>query len=275
MPKQLFGITAASVALIGLYLYAIKPNSDRTSKMKPYEERMIAHRGLFDNNSSLPENSVASFRLAVENGYGIELDVQLTADKKLVVFHDENLKRMCGIDKILHKCSYKELQQYRLADSNERIPLFSEVLSVIGGKVPLIVEIKSEGDWKTTTQMTAELLDHYSGLYVIESFHPGAVKWFRKKRPDIIRGQLSMDYFKHGEKLPWIIKFLLTNLMLNFISRPDFIAYDHTQADQLSYKICRKLFKVENVAWTIQNEDDLRKARKNFNCFIFDGFIPK
>ena len=275
MPKPLLGITAVSAALAGLYLYAIKPNSGRISEMKPYEERMIAHRGLFDNNSTSPENSIASFRLAVENGFGIELDVQLTTDKKLVVFHDENLKRMCGVDRILHQCSYQELQQYRLADSDEKIPLFSEVLRVIGGKVPLIVEIKSEGDWRTTSRMTAELLDHYSGLYVIESFHPGVVKWFRENRPDVIRGQLSMDYFKHCEKFPWIKKFLLTNLMLNFISRPDFIAYDHTQVNQFSYQICRKLFKVENVAWTIRSEDDLWRARKTFKCFIFDGFIPK
>ncbi|WP_034447899.1 glycerophosphodiester phosphodiesterase family protein [Butyrivibrio sp. AE2032] len=261
--------------LFGLYLFAIKPGADRTARMKPFEEKMIAHRGFFNNDSDAPENSLKAFKLAVENGYGIELDVQHTTDNKLVVFHDENLKRMCGVDKKLYECSYDELQQYHLANSDEKIPLFSDVLSIIKEDVPLIVEIKSEGDWKTTTEMTAEMMDKFHGIYVIESFHPSVVSWFRKNRPDVIRGQLSMDFFIQDVTQTWIEKLLLTNLMLNFRARPDFIAYDHHSVNQFSYRLCRKLFTVENVAWTIRSEEELQQAKKYFKCFIFDSFTPK
>ena len=132
------------------------PNRGRKEKMKVFEKQYIAHRGLFDNESEAPENSIPAFQRAVQQGYGIELDVQLTTDNRLVVFHDETLQRMCGFDKKLTECSYDELKHYRLAKSDEKIPLFDEVLKVIDGKVPLIVEVKSEGDWKKTTQLMAE-----------------------------------------------------------------------------------------------------------------------
>lgn len=242
--------------------------------MTVFEEKYIAHRGLFDNRSSAPENSIPAFKKAVENGYGIELDVQLTSDHQLVVFHDETLKRMCGVERILHKCTFSELQLYTLAESEEKIPLFEDVLKIIDGKVPLIVEVKSEGDWKETTKVMAEMMDDYQGVYCMESFHPFAVEWFRKNRPNIIRGQLSTNYFKDEIKRKWYERFVLTNLMLNFKSKPDFIAYNHLWRNQWGYRLCRKFFDVENVAWTIKNSDELRKAEEVFQIIIFDSFIP-
>ena len=265
---------AAVVLLFGLYLFLIKPNLGRREMMKTYEKQYIAHRGLYDNATDAPENSLNAFRKAVENGYGIELDVQLTTDGKLVVFHDGSLKRMCGADKMLWKCCFDELEKLKLAQSEERIPLFSDVLAVVGGKVPLIVEVKSEGDCVKTAMAAAELLDKYDGTYCVESFAPSAVKWYRKNRPDVIRGQLSMDYFRSGSPLPWIAKLALSDLWLNCVSRPDFIAYDHSQADRLSYRICRKIFPVENVCWTVKNQEQLDKAKKIFDVYIFDSFIP-
>lgn len=214
------------------------PNRGRKEKMKVFEKQYIAHRGLFDNESEAPENSIPAFQRAVQQGYGIELDVQLTTDNRLVVFHDETLQRMCGFDKKLTECSYDELKHYRLAKSDEKIPLFDEVLKVIDGKVPLIVEVKSEGDWKKTTQLMAERMDSYQGCYCMESFHPFAVKWFKDHRPD-------------------------------------FIAYNHLWKKDFSYTLCRKLFKPENVAWTIKNQKELEEAEKTFDVIIFDSFIPK
>ena len=258
-----------------LFLYLIMPNrTNRHSQMKPFEEVYVAHRGLYNNETNAPENSLNAFRLAVENGYGIELDVQRTTDGKLVVFHDGNLKRICGVDKMLCECSYQELQKLRLADSDQRIPLFSEVLRVIGGKVPLVVEIKSEGECMKTVADAAEMLDNYKGIYCIESFHAGVVKWVRRNRPDVIRGQLALDHFKWKTKLPWIEKLVLSDLMMNFMSRPDFIAYDHRYAYRLSYRLLRRIFPVENVAWTVQSQAELEKAKKIFQCIIFDSFIP-
>lgn len=266
---------AAAGILSGLYLLSIVPNRGRKEKMKVFEKQYIAHRGLFDNESEAPENSIPAFRRAVEQGYGIELDVQLTTDNRLVVFHDETLQRICGFDKKLTECSYDELKHYRLAKSDENIPLFDEVLKVIDGKVPLIVEVKSEGDWKKTTQLMAERMDSYQGCYCMESFHPFAVKWFKDYRPEIIRGQLSTNYFKDQINRKWYEKFLLSNLMLNFLTKPDFIAYNHLWKKDFSYTLCRKLFKPENVAWTIKNQKELEEAEKTFDVIIFDSFIPK
>ncbi len=269
-------VCAVIVIVCGAFLFCIGPNRDRREKMRPFEERYIAHRGLFDNDGPAPENSLLAFKKAVEGGYGIELDVQMTTDEKLVVFHDEYLERMCGNGGILCEHSYEELQQYTLARSREKIPLLRDVLDIVGGKVPLIVEIKSEGKWKRTCELTAGMLDGYDGIFCVESFHPFAVGWFRKHRPAYIRGQLSTNYFKdESEKgTPWAVKFVLTNLLLNFVSRPDFIAYNHKDANVLSYRICRSIFPVENVAWTVKSPGDLERAEKVFRVIIFDSFIP-
>lgn len=261
--------------LVAAYLFCLKPATPRMEKMKPFLDVYIAHRGLYNNKGEAPENSISAFQKAVSHQYGIELDVQMTADRQLVVFHDENLLRMCGIDRILHTCDYHELTKCPLKKTVETIPLFSEVLKLIDGKVPLVVEIKSEGDWRSTTEKTANMLDQYEGIYCIESFHPGVLRWYRKNRPHIIRGQLSMDYFKHNTKKLWISKFVMTNLLMNYLSKPDFIAYDHRQADQFSYRLCRLLFKPVNFAWTIKNQEDLKSAKDRFQSFIFDSFIPE
>ena len=303
------------------YLFLIKPNTGRQEKMKPFEETYIAHRGLFDNgedsmsvdntsynggvnNNVVPENSIPAFEKAVEAGYGIELDVQTTSDGRLVVFHDETLLRMCGVDRKLYECSYDELQKYHLAKTKERIPLFDEVLKVIDGKVPLIVEIKSEGNWRLTTRLTAERLLSYGGVslnddkqnnrgagsdkdkvekqlhdaryvYCMESFHPLVVKWFKDNRPDVLRGQLSTNFFRSKMKRAWYEKIILTNLLLNFLAKPDFIAYNYRYKNQPSFWLCRVLFKVVSVAWTVRSEKVLKRVLRVFDVIIFDSFLPE
>ena len=147
-------------------------------------------------------------------------------------------------------------------------------MEVIDGKVPLVVEIKSAGNWKETTARMAERMDSYKGIYCMESFHPFAVEWFRKNRPDIIRGQLADDFFRTEENMSIIRKIILSSLLLNNHSRPDFIAYNFEHANQWSYTICRKLFHVVNVAWTPRCQQELDAAKKIFDVFIFDSFIP-
>ncbi len=261
-------------ALIILFLFCIAPKTGRREQMEPYERSGIAHRGLFDNESDAPENSIAAFRKAVDAGCGIELDVQMTTDGQLVVFHDDSLERMCGVDRTLTDCSRAELEALHLADSGEGIPLFSDVLTVIDGKVPLIVEIKSEGDWLNTTERTAQMLDRYEGLYCMESFSPRVVRWFRRYRPAVIRGQLSTNYFKDDLGQPRFRSFMLTNLLYDFLSRPDFIAYNYLWRDQWGYRICRRLFRVVNAAWTIRSPAEMEQAKKIFDIIIFDSFSP-
>ena len=263
------------VILFIAYLLALRPNTRRREQMQPFEKVMIAHRGFFDNETEYPENSLPAFQRAVKAGYGIELDVQLTTDEKLVVFHDASLKRMCGIDRKVTECSYVELQQYTLASSTQKIPLLDEVLSVIAGRTPLIVEIKPEGNYIQTARRLDARMTEYDGIYCIESFHPLVVAWYHRHQPDVIRGQLSSDFMKENEGLNCLVRFLMSNLLLNFFVKPDFIAYNHKYSDQPSYRLCRKLYQVENAAWTIKSQEELERARENFQIYIFDSFIPK
>lgn len=272
---QIFlAITAAVLAVLILYILSLKPNRPRLEGFAPFEKVMIAHRGFYDNNSDAPENSLPAFRKAVEAGFGIEMDVQLTKDGKLVVFHDETLKRMCGADRVLTDLTYEELMEYRLAHSDERVPLFRDVFEIFRNKIPAVIEIKPHGDYIRTIEELMKYLDGYDGAYCVESFHPAAVHWFRRHRPDILRGQISTVYSK-ATKQPWIVKFVATNLMCNFYARPDFISYNFKYKDQFSYRLLRKLYRVENVAWTIQSKEDMRKAEGTFGIFIFDSFDPR
>ena len=270
-------LTINLLALIIFYLFLIKPNTNkkRKEKMKSFEKVYLTHRGLF-NNVDIPENSIKAFIQTVKNGYGTELDVQLTKDNILVVFHDESLLRMCGINKKLRECTYNELQTYNLLNTKEKIPLFKDVLDILKEDTPLIIEIKPEGDFLKTTDETIKLIKTYKRNYIIESFNPSVVKHLKDNYPEIIRGQLAYNMLKDPKaKGNCFIKFALTNLLLNFITRPDFVAYDINNMNNLSFILCSKLFKSECVAWTLKSQDNLTKAKKYYKQFIFDSFIPK
>ncbi|MDO4197545.1 MAG: glycerophosphodiester phosphodiesterase family protein [Erysipelotrichaceae bacterium] len=243
--------------------------------MKEYEKTFIAHRGFF-NNKDIPENSIKAFKRAVENGYGIELDTQITKDDKIVVFHDGNLKRMTGVDRMLIDCTYEELQQYRLLDTDERIPLFTDVLKVLHKDTPLIVEIKSEGRYILNTKMTVAILRNYDGLYNIESFHPMVPYYLKKNEPDIIRGQLSFNSLNYTEgNTPLYQRFICTFLLMCFLNKPDYIAYDVNSVDNISFRIISRLYKAKCVAWTVKSEEQYQKIKDYYDVFIFDSYVPK
>lgn len=257
-----------------LYLFSVAPRMigkpDRTRLLG----RHYAHRGLFNNKGPAPENSLAAFRLAVENGYGIELDVQLSKDNIPVVFHDATLKRMCGVDGNVWDYTLEELQQMKLASSDETIPTFAEVLETVAGKTPLIVEYKLDRVQTTVCELANELLtayeEKYDGAYCIESFHPLAVMWYKKNRPDIIRGQLSMEFWRDKEKKYANYMVILSFLLSNFATRPDFIAYKHTDYKNISRRIC-KLLGALSVTWTIKSVEQYEKVKDQFDLFIFDS----
>ena len=265
---------AALALLVILYVLSLSSSGERRAQMKPYMEQYIAHRGFF-NNKDVPENSLKAFALAVQHGYGIELDVQLTADNKLVVFHDEELIRMCGAEGNLWQKTFDEIKDLRLLETDEPIPLFEDVLNTVGGRVPLIVEIKSEGRYTDCSRLANEMLKGYKGEFCVESFHPLVVRWFKKHSPHIVRGQLSTDHIKDGEKGGNVGRFLLSNMVFNFLSKPDFIAFNHEHKGMFSFKLCRKLYKPVTVAWTIKSEEQLENARDSFEVFIFDSFVPQ
>ena len=270
----LYVVLIVILVLIVLYFLAIKPRLSRQKQWAPFKGVYYAHRGLHDNESEAPENSLPAFKKAVKAGYGIELDVQLTKDRVPVVFHDFTLERACGKPGKVYEYTYEELQQFPLFQSNERIPKFEEVLKVVDGKVPLIVEIKLEWMDLTVCAFVDKLLKEYKGMYCIESFNPLVRTWYRMYHNDVLRGQLSDAFLKEGE-YRGVLYWILQNLLLNWMTKPDFVAYNHKYADNLSRRLCRKLYKNMAAAWTIKSQQELEAAKEEFDVFIFDSFIPK
>ncbi len=269
----LYVVLIIAAVLVLLYFLAIMPRLTGRAKRKDFLGVYYAHRGLHDNASDAPENSMAAFKKAVKKGYGVELDVQLTKDKVPVVFHDFTLERICRREGKVSDYTWQELKEFKLCDSQERIPLFADVLKTVDGKVPLIVELKVEWMDISVCPIADRLLRQYQGLYCIESFNPLALSWYRRYHNDVVRGQLADGFLKSGE-FKGILYFFLQNLLLNWITKPDFIAYNHKYADIAARRICRKLYRSMAVAWTIKNQEELEKAKGQFDIFIFDSFIP-
>lgn len=254
-----------------LYLFLIAPKAAvRTKELLGVH---YAHRGLHDNQSIHPENSMNAFKKAIKAGYGIELDVQLTKDWVPVVFHDYTLDRVCGVEGKVYEYTYEELKQFKLGITQESIPRFEDVMKYIGGRVPVIVELKTEGMDMSLCAIVDKVLREYQGVYCIESFNPLAVYWFRRNHPEVIRGQLS-DAFSKSDKYKGALYWALEHLLFNCLTKPDFIAYNHKYPRKLSRLLCRKLYRALAVAWTIKSEEELAEARKNFDLFIFDSFQP-
>lgn len=224
--KWMIRLGAGLAGAVALPLWLLAPGGASRRQKEPFLGRNFAHRGLHTRDRSVPENSLEAFRLAARAGYGIELDVRLSRDGQVVVFHDDTLTRMCGVDKRVDELSYAELSQLRLAGTEQRIPLFTEALDVIRGRGPLIVELKTGRNYRELCEKTYELLERYRGDVCIESFNPMIVGWFRLHGRDLVRGQLAMPAERYkGESISPLQGFLMSRVLMNFISRPQFIAY--------------------------------------------------
>lgn len=267
-------ILLALLLITALYLLAIMPSRSKID-FSNFNKHFYAHRGLHKEVHISPENSYAAFELAVKNNYGIELDVQLTKDNIPVVFHDYTLERLCGKQIHLIDLTLEELQQYTLYSSYERIPTLESILNLVDGKVPLIIEYKIKHTNNSVCKYSNDLLVHYKGSYCIESFNPFALYWYKKNRPDIIRGQLSSNFIKDKNKGNKLLHFIVQNLLINFITKPHFIAYNHKYANMLSFNLCRKLFSITTFAWTVQSQDEYETCNPYFDYIIFEQFHPK
>ena len=258
----------------GFYLFASAPGIHKKTKWQHLTGWDYAHRGLYNNEHGIPENSMAAFRRAVDKGYGIELDVHLTADNQLVVFHDDTLTRMCGVNKKISSFLYSDLMQLRLLGTEEGIPLFKDVLELIDGKVPLIIELKVDGsNQNLLCPLVWQLLSRYKGDYCIESFHPFVLQWFKRHEPQVVRGQLSCNFFKENPHCD-IVLFLMANLMTNFFTHPDFIAYKYLDLDNPAVIYNRKLFHIMTVVWTIPGKPTYDRFKNKVDAMIFEGFEP-
>ncbi len=274
MPYVIAAIILA--ALLLLWLAAVY-GKRRKFGFYGLSEYHYAHRGLHDIDRDIPENSLAAFRLAVENGYGAELDVHLTKDGRLAVMHDDTLLRMTGNPRRISDCTLAELSELRLAGTQERIPLLEEVLPLFEGRTPLVIEIKPCGkNYAVLTRKVCNLLRSYPHLsFCIESFDPRVLLWLRRKHPELIRGQLSCDFLKdrHGLSLP--AAFCLTALLTNFLTAPHFVAYRFEDRRQPSVLLCRKLWGVQGFNWTIRTAEDAEQSLKEGNLIIFEHCRPE
>lgn len=259
--------------LLLLILYVLSLMG-RGKDMEPLGRFRYAHRGL--HSEGIPENSMAAFRKALENGYGIELDVHLLKDGTLAVIHDSNLKRVTGREGNVEDLTREELTEYRLLGTEETIPELNQVLELYQGKAPMIVELKSfAGNYAALSEAVCRAMEGYKGLYCMESFDPYCVHWLKKNRPDIIRGQLSENFLRSGGPYPWIVRLIVSFYLENFLTRPDFIAHNYSDRKNLSCFLCRRLWGIQGVSWTIRSRKDLDIAEKEGWIPIFEGFIPE
>lgn len=247
-------------------------NKDKTMRIPKDSwlvSKPIAHRGLY--NLKYPENSLGAFENAVRNGYPIELDLQTLSDGEIVVFHDRNLSRVCGVDVKLHSLTKADLNTYKLKDTSYRIPTLTEVLETINGKVPILFEFKTELFKHNEFEISVNnILKYYKGEYAIESFNPFILKWYKKNRPDILRGQLS-SFFPDDFNL--VKKSFIKRLSFNRLTKPDFISYDHR------YLPNKYVDKYKNkcaiIGYTIKSNEDKERVSPHCDNYIFENIFPK
>ncbi len=237
------------------------------------KNRPIAHRGLHSNNDVIPENSLSAFQVAVDKNYPIELDIHLLSDDEIVVFHDGDLKRMCGENIFIKTLNSNNIKNYKLLNSKQTIPLLNEVFDLVKGQVPILIEIKNQGKRrnKKIQNILIKQIEKYKGEIAIQSFNPYLLKLFVKNAPSIPRGQLSSSY--KGEKINFLQKVFLKKYYLNFISQPHFIGHNIQDIPNKSVEKLRKNG-LPILAWTVRDKETHKKKESYIDNIIFEGFEP-
>lgn len=263
-----------AVLLILLILYAFLTYP---GKRRPISPELLgaqyAHRGLHDSEHA--ENSLSAFRRAVESGYGIELDVRLSKDGVLVVFHDDTLERVADEEGRVIDYTADELAAMHLCGTEEGIPTLEQVLKLVNGRVPLLIEIKEGASDSSVSLATAEMLKGYSGPLLIESFNPLSLSRIKEALPQVPRGLLCDHYTRHKEYRTPTYR-ILQWFFLNFKARPDFYAYNYLCRTYLPFRLVRMLHKRPTFAWTVRTQLDKEICRESgFTSIIFEDFVPK
>ena len=267
--KVLLYTGAGAAALAGICVYMIAPGRRDREQRAPFMGRNYAHRGLHRIDKSVPENSIPAFEAAARIGYGVELDLHLTRDGEVVVFHDDDLKRLCGADVRVEELTLEELRAYRLCGTQYGIPTFKEVLAAIDGRCPMIVELKQTARRRELCRKSYELLREYKGRWCMESFDPRMVLWYRVHAPEALRGQLSTRMSELRKSTGPVQAFILSRLFLNFLTRPHFIAYEIGRKP-LTVKLCEFMGAMK-VAWTSR---EWKTEEKN-DAVIFQFYRPR
>lgn len=266
------GIVCA--ALILVYLFCVMPYGAKKAQKAPFTGLYAAHRGLYEKDQSVPENSLEAFRRAAGAGYGVELDVQLSKDGAVVVFHDDTVDRMTTERGRVDSFTLEELQAMPLKGTAHRIPLFTDVMAVLDGVSPTIVELKSTPNYDELCKKTLAILRTLKGPFCVESFDPRIVRWFYKNAPDLMRGQLteSFRYWREGGKKLWQA-FLMHTLCINFLTHPQFIAFGRGRRPLAWF--LGKLTGAAHVFWTEHPDHNHAWLEQRYDCLIFEHYRPK
>jgi glycerophosphoryl diester phosphodiesterase len=230
----------------------------------------IAHRGLHDEE--YPENSLPAFVAAANSGFALELDLHMSSDGRLVVFHDADLKRMTGQGGFVADVQAAALTQLRLSGTEYVIPLFEEVLELVEGKAPILAEIKAGSSMTRVGPVLRTLIAGYGGPVAVQSFDPRVLLWLKKHAPHVVRGQISGSF--EGEQLCPAQEFLLRSMLLNVLSRPDFLAFDLRAMPSASVSAWRIILDAPLLLWTIRTPEELVEARKYGANVIFEAMRP-
>lgn len=221
--------------------------------------RFIAHRGLHSRKFNIPENSIPAFLKSVSKNYAIELDIQMSSDGEIVVFHDKDLERMTGVRGRVSDFTLPELKGFMLSNSNCEIPTLSEVLRLVGGRVPILIELKNNRFLGKMEKKLIQILEGYRGDYAIQSFNPLVLLWFR----------FYASYIKRGQIVSRNNIFLLNKILLKYTIKPDFISCRYNEVNYDLYKKCKNIG-IPLICWTIKTIKDLEKLKIFCNAFIFE-----
>ena len=263
---------ALALTLSALWLYLIAPRAKKGA-ITPFL-RSYAHRGLWGGD--LPENSLGAFRAAAEAGFGIELDIQLSADGVVMVFHDYTLDRVCGRAGKVCEHTAAELGNMPLNGiENECIPTLAEVLDAVAGRVPLLIELKGESGDTSLVPAALKVLEGYQGTWCMESFNPLLLRAVKKHAPHVVRGLLSTDLLKEKKNGSKLLNFALSAHLFNFLCRPQFLAFDQNHPRRAGLRTGLSLFGATPFVYTVKNEADFERYLGKGVCPIFDEFCPK
>lgn len=235
--------------------------------------KYIAHRGLHDINEGVPENSLPAFKAACDKGLAIELDVRLTKDGRVVVIHDMSLYKSCGVDANVSDFTYNQLCAFNLENTNQKIPLLSQVLKLVNGKVPLLIEIKDGYGFGVLEKRTYKLLEKYKGEFAVQSFNPLSLLWFRLFAPDVKRGQL-ISKFKRKVTLQYFLRLVSASVIVwKLISKPDLIACD-LRTVSLGTAFQAYDINADFITWTADSKELIETAAQFSKSVICENF-PK
>ena len=247
----------------------------RRSRIRPWRGQRFAHRGLHDSGEKIVENTLPAFEAACEKGCGIELDIRFTRDFHVIVFHDDDLARLAGDGRKVSDLTLDELNKIPLCGiDSAHIPTLREVLDTISGRVPLLIEVKNGANNVRLCEALMAHLKGYRGAYIVESFNPLIVGWFRKNAPQIVRGQLVSPMKSYAAEASRVSALFMSGLLLNCIGRPDFVAYDANAKRFFSPHFQRALYRTPMAGWTVRSDELARVIKARGEMMIFEKIRP-